>query len=654
MSVKFAGSRAVDDRRRRRLVSENENLPEAPQKASRSGGYWHIRRLDEESYDRPRSPIASLIPFNPVRIWLICCCLPVLMLALVLICAAWPLPAGHPLHVSFDLQSGHIWRFVTGLMLLACASACWLISWFRAASVNDFEGCFKSWYWSGWAFAIIGVAAGCELHSICSSMVASYARIEIPLLCAVLWLVPVAGIMIEPVRAFTREMWHCRRSWLMLLLCASSAVLYAYAEWMRFQPEYVNFQDVIGTILSATALLTPTLMLSALVSQTHYVMYVSSDPVRKRQSWLISGMLQGYSRLSKTVGTVGKRRRMTLVEAEAAAEEAAAEEARAASEAPAPKSRRKKAVEPKAEEEIVEKKSTSPKRRKTAESDSADTDDGVDDDQPGEERPARRGLMSRLFGARPVVAVDEEDGEAKPSRAELRRQAREAKRAEKAARAAARAEEAAQKAEEAKAARAAKLAEAEESRKAAIAKKEEAKRAAEAKKEEARLAAEAKREEARLAAEAKAEAKKEEARKAAEARKQEEAERAEEARLAAEQKAAERASKKKPRIRVKGATRNEDPDQQDVAEESVPNEPAASKPAGKTVAAKKAVVDDFPQSDDDYDDSDNDGDFQQGSIDMEKYISGDQLDPNSLKGLSKKERRRLRKQHRDQQRAKAG
>ncbi len=647
MSVKFAGSRAVDDRRRRRLVSENENLPEAPQKASRSGGYWHIRRLDEESYDRPRSPIASLIPFNPVRIWLVCCLLPVLMLALVLICAACPLPAGHPLHVSFDLQSGHIWRFLTGLMLLACASACWLISWFRAASVNDFEGCFKSWYWSGWAFAIIGLAAGCELHSICSSMVASYARIEIPLLCAVLWLVPVAGIMVEPVRAFTREMWHCRRSWLMLLLCACSAVLYAYAEWMRFQPEYITFRDVIGTILSATALLTPTLMLSALVSQTHYVMYVSSDPVRKRQSWLISGMLQGYAGLSKGMGSVRKRRRMTIVESEVAAEEAEAEAA------PAPKSPRRKAAEAKSEE-VVEKKPVSRKRSKAAEP-KADSEEGATDETASEERPARPGLMSRLFGARPVVESDDEEGEAKPTRAELRRQAREAKRAEKAAKAAARAEEAAQKAEAAKAARAAKLAAAEESRKAAIAKKEEAKRAAEAKKEEARLAAEAKREEARLAAEAKAEAKKEEARKAAEARKQEEEQRAEEARQAAEQMATERASKKKkPRIRVKSATRNEEPDQPDVAEESVPNEPAASKPAGKTVAAKKAVVDDFPQSDDDYDDSDNDGDFPQGSIDMEKYISGDQLDPNSLKGLSKKERRRLRKQHRDQQRAKAG
>ncbi|MCG6157886.1 hypothetical protein [Rubinisphaera margarita] len=634
MGVKFAGSRAVDDRRRRRLVSENENLPEAPQKASRSGGYWHIRRLDEESYDRPRSPIASLIPFNPVRIWLICCALPVAMLALVLISATWPLPAGHPLRVSLDLQSGHIWRFLTGLMLLACASACWLISWFRAASVNDFEGCFKSWYWSGWAFAIIGIAAGCELHSICSSMVASYTRIEVPLLCALLWLVPVAGIMVEPVRAFTREMWHCRRSWLMLLLCANSAVIYTYAEWMRFQPEYRTFLDVIGTILAATALLTPTLMFSALVSQTHYVMYVSSDPVRKRQSWLFVGMLQGFASLAEGLRSLGDRRRMSITEEDAAEEQSEPEETVAL------KSRRRKAVAAE-DNEVEEKKPARRKRNKPVEpaaSESESEDDGQESD--GEVRPARRGMMSRLFGAR-TAAVSEED-DAQPTRAELRRQAREAKKAEKAAKAAARAEEAARKVEEAKAARAAKLAQAEESRKTAIAAKEEAKRSAEAKKEEARLAVEAKREEARLAAEAK----KEEARQAAEARKQEEAQRAEEARHAAEQKAAERASRKKPRIRVKSAARVEENDESNAEDSPVQQKPVDKKP----VAAKKPVYDDFPQSDDDYDDDDD----QQGSIDMENYIGGERLDPNSLKGLSKKERRRLRKLHRDEQRAKAG
>ncbi len=410
MSVKFAGSRNIDDRRRRRLASENEGHPEPTPAIAKAGGYWKIHRPNDETCIDARSPIASLLPYGRVQVMLICCGIPLLM-ALFVSAMKWvTLASDHPLMVSLNLETGYAWRFFTGLILLACAGTCWLISWFRSASVRDFDGCFKSWYWSGWVFAIFGIAAGCELHTIGAELLASYTRIEIPLLKSCLWMVLAAALLIEPARSFTREMWLCRRSWVLFLSCCFALSIYLYATWSLHQEDQIRYAEAWQFVAALMSVLTPTLMFSALVSQTHYVMYVTSDPVKKRKSWILQGMLQachksghGLSRAASGIVAVVKKaaeeKQKTEVE-----EEADSQKSQEATQ----KSTRKRAV--KKVEKPVEKVSkqtvnTPVKTTLKTEEESKVTDAS----ESIEKKTSRKGLFSGLFGRKKSKSVSEDE-----------------------------------------------------------------------------------------------------------------------------------------------------------------------------------------------------------------------------------------------------
>lgn len=410
MSVKFAGSRNIDDRRRRRLASENEGHPEPTPAIAKAGGYWKIHRPNDETCIDARSPIASLLPYGRVQVMLICCGMPLLM-ALFVAAMQWvTLASDHPLMASLNLTNGYAWRFFTGLILLACAGTCWLISWFRSASVRDFDGCFKSWYWSGWVFAIFGIAAGCELHTIGAELLASYTRIEIPLLKSCLWMVLAAALLIEPARSFTREMWLCRRSWVSFMCCCFALFFYLYATWSLHQEDQVRYAEAWQFVAALMSILTPTLMFSALVSQTHYVMYVTSDPVKKRQSWIIQGVIHaccksghGFSRAATNIAAIAKKaaEKRYITESDEDAGDQKSEET-------TQKATRKRAMK-KVEKpvETVSKK-TVKTPVKTAVKDKEESTTTVAS-EINEEKAPRTGLFSGLFGRKKSRSASEEE-----------------------------------------------------------------------------------------------------------------------------------------------------------------------------------------------------------------------------------------------------
>lgn len=296
MGVKFAGSRSVDDRRRRRLASDQETLTQSSTVKHPQAGYLKIRRYEPNATEPPRSPIGSLITPGHWPIWSVCLSLPVLLLVLSAIPAVVRLPADSAVQLILDAETGHAWRFLRGLILLGCAGLCWLISWFRSASVNDFEGCFKSWYWSGWIFLLLGLIAGTDTHVILGQLASQYVGFGQANFSALLWLVPLLSLLGEPFRCFTREMWHCRRSWIGLWACCVTGIFYL---WARLEGGHTAGQVSANTQMQLAAicsLVAPAWLFSALLSQVHYVMYVSSDPVPKRSSWLISGSISGVKR----------------------------------------------------------------------------------------------------------------------------------------------------------------------------------------------------------------------------------------------------------------------------------------------------------------------------------------------------------------------
>ncbi|MCA8986350.1 MAG: hypothetical protein KDA78_01830 [Planctomycetaceae bacterium] len=541
MAVKFAGSRNVDERRRRRLASEGES-PMIPVPVSHgNAGYWKLRRPQEGTYEQARSPIASLIPPSRVRIWLLCIGLPALLFFSMFLTRHLTLPAEHPLLQSLNFEDGFAWRFFTGLLLMGCGAVCWLISWFRSASVRDFNGCFKSWYWSGWIFLIFGMVAGTGLHTIAARMIGDYARIEVPLLRSIIWLAPMLALLIDPLRSFVREMWHCRRSWSLLLCSCLAAVAYGWLKVVKHEQPGLIAQADMEFSLCLAVVTTSALMFSALLSQTHYVMYVSSDPVPKRQSWIfggvgivlgaIGGFFYSFLGLVSDGGSALLVHRRQRHQTEDGAEESEEQvenkkpAKRAKSPATPPKTTRTRA---KAKQKEVE----TPAAEETAETEQKQTDS----------EKKKRSWFWR--SSTPVVAGEgddsaEADKKEKPSRSSRRAKPVVSQQAEK-----------------------------------------------------------------------------------EEAQQQEDS--------SDESSSTESKSRSKPRIRVKTAAQNAE----------LVAKPAPPAPVPEPVKPQATIPISSADEDDDDESWDEDGQ--------------DRIDPDSLKGLSKKERRRLRKQHRDQSRAKAG
>ncbi len=285
MGVKFAGSRSIDERRRRRLAGENDFSSPPPAAITSEAGFWNLQRIKDESEEIPNSPLASLLPPSRFRIWAYCVALPIAGLLLILFSQNGYLISDQRLQSVFGHQQGDLWRFIRGIIFLGAAGLCWLVSWFRSASDRDFEGCYKSWYFSGWIFLVFGFIAGCDAHLVFAQIVGDYTQMQEQFFRTLIWVVPMAALLLEPMRCFTREMWHCRRSFLMMTLCCLASLIYLGMKFPSSGQSDIFTADNSHLIAIATSILAPTLLFSAILSQVYHVMYVSSDPAPRRLSW---------------------------------------------------------------------------------------------------------------------------------------------------------------------------------------------------------------------------------------------------------------------------------------------------------------------------------------------------------------------------------
>ncbi len=554
MGVNFGGARDTDGRRRRRIATEGEQTLATPCKTYPQAGYLKITRFHPDSEEQARSPIVSLISEAPWKIWTYCLAIPFLVVAIHLGNAQLVQSAASPLSVILDLEQGHIWRFLQGLTLLGCAALCWLISWFHSASVRDFDGCYKSWYWSGWIFLLLGLMAGVDGHLVFSQFVNQSVDLKIANLTTLIWVAPMLSLLLEPFRCFTREMWHCRRSWLCLWGACLSGLTYLLLKLDDVQIAPQLSPQLAGQLIATTASLTCALLFTSLLSQIHYVMYVSSDPVPRRQSWLIMAIMWSVRLLfTRTCNLLafgqgvlksgwqgaresGQKRKEQREQNRQRRAEQQAEKKRLQTEQAAEKAAQKMAQKAAQKERVAQEKAET-RKRKIAEATST----------PAEKPKATRSTTTKRKSARTAVKAEE------IAAAETQREP----------------------------------------------------------------------EQVQTAGDVVAAAKP----------------------VSAEKSVAEKPVAEKPRVRVKTkAERNQRTSTAEDELSEILGTPQHSTPVEGAELSQSVIPLSQPTADSN--DEDNEDDWENGE--------SDGLDPALLKGLSKKEKRRLRKMHRDQQRAKAG
>ena len=335
MSVTLPGSRAVDDRRRRRLAVSGD-APGADTDQDASAGYTVLRERVAE--------LPSASPWLPLGRWKRVAVMTVFwgLLGLVgwLICQPHFIPA--PVSVVWQpLTVGATPKLVSYtcvVLWLLAAELAGIVGWYRSHSLLDFSGRYRRWGWVTLVLLGESLLAGTQLHLL---LVEAYAD-QLTWLTwrreTLAWLGP--QVLLAGLTFFLMDR-DCRR-------CTSSVVL-------------LRLSAVVGLVLTGGLLATPEiqceawylpamlagqflalgLLVTGLWRQALYVAYICPDPpvAKTGASWL---------------GLPGRVMMLLVARWWRPAEEAVEE--------PAPKRRRRRKAAEDGEEETPAPK----RRRKTA------------------------------------------------------------------------------------------------------------------------------------------------------------------------------------------------------------------------------------------------------------------------------------------------
>ncbi|MGH7201475.1 MAG: hypothetical protein ACREJB_12770, partial [Planctomycetaceae bacterium] len=285
MTARFAGSRSVDERRRRRLAVETPVSVPAQRSASASAS---------ESDAASSAPVPEHLPYRKFlsrRRWkhwaLAMLGLGIGALLLWLGVDAGPNGRGEfvtpPWAGLFDLAAGRaVPVYVAGSFLLAGQLAV-LVLWVRSRSLRDFDGRYRVWGWASAGAIMTGVVLAAGAHRTWGAAFVQQWPTHVWKLHVLAWLMPAFIFAGPVVGTLRRDMRGCRASQLLLdLCCVGWAVAAAVALEIRLPLDHVSPQlaQSAAMVISAVAL-----VLSMSLHARH-VIYESVEPPARSASWL--------------------------------------------------------------------------------------------------------------------------------------------------------------------------------------------------------------------------------------------------------------------------------------------------------------------------------------------------------------------------------
>jgi hypothetical protein len=346
MTIGFAGSRCVDERRRRRLAqeAEHETQPER-RSAPRTPSAHHSDAAPEPFV--PRSPIESLI--RP-EAW-------VNVLWCLFAMAVWGglLALGHridrlypALSAAFGLQEGLLLRAVRAGSLLISAQLSFVVLWHRSRSRKDFGGRYKVWFWVVPACLLFALCAATDAHWHAGRAVQARWPLDVRDMAALVWIIPAAIVLLALTRLLQIEMRGSRISVGCLWLSTFSAAVVAalvLAGHLLSSPESVRLTSAVAVNLWAFALGL------SLWHYTRRVLHVSAEAADVRSQAAVSGQVSGVRAALRrwwTARAQARAERRAARAAERAKKEAATCALKSPVEAPSAPARAKPAADVKA------------------------------------------------------------------------------------------------------------------------------------------------------------------------------------------------------------------------------------------------------------------------------------------------------------------
>lgn len=298
MTARFAGSRTLDERRRRWLAS-NENEQVAGSKTGKP---------QRTSAENP-APVELWITQFPIRKvispkgWKIAG-----VGVLVLLCGAAIVALGaDTVQIADWLKpgwtrlvgpgGGKLARLFHAGLLMASGQLALLIWWGRTQSLRDFDGRYYVWLWSGLTAQLAGWALLGDWHWVWSDILCTLWSARFPMREVVCWMAPgvfIAGVLWRMLRADMRD---CRCSSVLLWLGAFACL---GACLFRLEVDRTGLPvSVKDLVYNSLLMLTCVSVFVSFLVHARFVLHVSAEPPEKRPSLSAKAIAGGMAVLRK-------------------------------------------------------------------------------------------------------------------------------------------------------------------------------------------------------------------------------------------------------------------------------------------------------------------------------------------------------------------
>lgn len=277
MSANFAGSRSVDERRRRRLAADSDEsrAPETATSRPVAKDAGKAAALRSAS----RFPLRKLISPRLWKLW------GVAMLGLAVgVAVVWASVhyanyadvMGPGFARMFNPGSGRAMDCCLGLTFLLTGQLALLIWWVRSRSPEDFAGSYRTWTWMAAGSFLAAFSALTDGHIAASETVLWMAPLEFANAPLISWMGPafLCGVVI--VWGVRRDMRGCKSSVALLWISAASwasAAVVALREPLPALSAEWNVGLAPALVMFASLCLFTSLLLHA-----RHVIYETADP----------------------------------------------------------------------------------------------------------------------------------------------------------------------------------------------------------------------------------------------------------------------------------------------------------------------------------------------------------------------------------------
>jgi hypothetical protein len=287
MAAQFAGSRSLDERRRRRLATESEEtVPEAatapvprrvasskPQSTARGPSHFPLRKVISARLWK-HAGVAFLG----------------LLLGGGILAGGWaaeiyPARLGPGLVRLFDLSEARLVRWYVSLAILLASQLALLIWWLRSQSLQDFKGHYRGWACCAFIAFLAAFAIQTDAFRAWGETVDWLWRVDIHNKQTLSWMVPAILCSFPAWRFLHREMRDCPLSLICLSLAVSLGALLSALAVCGPLPLPIFSARLLQ---SGIAMLAAQCLFLSFLFQARHAIYISVEPPAERPIWFVA------------------------------------------------------------------------------------------------------------------------------------------------------------------------------------------------------------------------------------------------------------------------------------------------------------------------------------------------------------------------------